>query len=256
MRTAKHLSTLLLGFEYLPLTDRLHAVLLKYAASCLTAGDMALWMGPGRKVLARVWERPTLALELFGVLSSLNWGGWKLLAQSQVLKTIPDLLDTHTEKALELLDALQKEKRLQGMDAQWKERLQIWVQTRLGGWTKGAEQVSSPSSASVLSTKWAQAKVLHYILGLSELLPSLGPILVTIVEATLSDADPRQEYEEQEYNSSWVLGSCLSCLSRRNRKEWEAQLDIVSWTATIVGKWAWSGYVLDGLMSLLNSTYV
>lgn len=213
-------------------------------------------MGPGRRVLARVWERPTLALELCGVLSSLNWGGWKLLAQSHVLKTIPDLLDTHTEKALELLDALQKEKRLQGMDAQWKERLQTWVQTRLGNWTKGIEQVCSVSCISVIFAESQQVKVLHYILGLSDILPALGPILVDIIDSTLSDADPRHEYEEQEYNSSWVLGSCMSCLSQRNRKEWEAKFDIVIWTATIVGKWAWSGYVLDGLVSLLNSTYV
>ena len=102
---------------------------------------MALWMGPGRKVIARVWERPTLALELCCVLSDLNWGGWKLLAMPQVIKAVPDHLDAHTEKALELLTALQAQKKLQ-VDAPWKQRLQTWFSQRLTSWTGSHEQVS------------------------------------------------------------------------------------------------------------------
>lgn len=106
---------------------------------------MALWMGPGRKVIARVWERPPLALELCCVLSDLNWGGWKLLAMPQVIKSVPDLLDTSTVKTLELLSTLQ-EKRLLQVDAPWKQRLQAWFSQRLAPWTGSPEQVSGQHS--------------------------------------------------------------------------------------------------------------
>lgn len=138
---AKHLATFLSRIETLPLTESLHEALLKFTAACLTAGDMALWMGPGRKAIVRVWERPALALELCCVLSDLNWGGWKLLAMPQVVKLVPDLLDTHTEKALELLSALQEDKRLQ-VDAPWRQRLQAWFSQRLSAWVGSPEQVS------------------------------------------------------------------------------------------------------------------
>ena len=138
--SAKHLTTLLSQFESLPLSDLLHEAVLKFATACLTAGDMALWMGPGRKVLARIWERPVLALELCTALSDLKWGGWKLLALPQIVKFVPDLLDSHTEKALELLSALQEARRLQ-VDAPWKQRLQAWFTQRLSSWTGAPEQV-------------------------------------------------------------------------------------------------------------------
>ncbi|EKM53531.1 uncharacterized protein PHACADRAFT_99272, partial [Phanerochaete carnosa HHB-10118-sp] len=138
--SAKHLTTLLSQFESLPLSDLLHEALLKFVAACLTAGDMALWMGPGRKVFVRIWERPVLALELCTVLSDLNWGGCKLLASPHVVKLVPDLLDSHTEKALELLSALQKEKKLQA-EASWKQRLQAWFTRQLSSWSRTPDQV-------------------------------------------------------------------------------------------------------------------
>ena len=97
-------------------------------------------MGPGRKVIARVWERPTLALELCSVLADLNWGGFKFLALPAVVKGVPDLLDAYTEKALQLLGTLQVEKRLQ-VDNAWKQKLQSWFSQRLAGWTGASEQV-------------------------------------------------------------------------------------------------------------------
>ncbi|GJE97349.1 DRIM domain-containing protein [Phanerochaete sordida] len=234
--SAKHLATLLSHFETLPLSDALHAALLKFAAACLTAGDMALWMGPGRKVLARVWARPALALELCAVLADLNWGGWKLLALPQVVKHVPDLLDTHAEKALELLSALQQAKRLH-VEAPWKQRLQAWFAERLAGWSGSSEQ----------------ALILYHAIALSDLLPALSPILVSIITATLAAESPRDEYEQRETNSAWVLGSCLACLARRNPTEWRAHADIAAWTTSLVAQWHWSGYALEGLVSLINA---
>lgn len=220
---------------------------------------MALWMGPGRKVLARVWARPRLALALCCVLSDLGWGGWKLLALPQVVKALPDLLDAgaHTGPALELLGAAQREKRLQ-VDAPWKARLQTWFERRLEGWVGDAEQVRVGTSIllGICAEMRFQAVVLHHAIALSELLPGLSPLLVGIVNATLKQEDPKADYDEHETNSSWIIGSCLACLARRNSTEWRGQVDIPAWTATIVEKWGWSGYALEGLVSLSNARHV
>ena len=107
------------------------------------AGDMALWMGPGRKVFERAWEeRPVLALELTGALSDMNWGGWKLIAQPHVLKRVLAALDTYTQKSLETLCALQTKGRLESTDAAWRGQLQAWVDTRFQQWSGSNEQVS------------------------------------------------------------------------------------------------------------------
>ena len=107
------------------------------------AGDMALWMGPGRKVFERAWEeRPILALELTGVLSDMNWGGWRLIAQPHVSKRILVVLDTYTQQALETLCALQRNGRLESTDAAWRERQQAWVDARFQRWSGSDEQVS------------------------------------------------------------------------------------------------------------------
>ncbi|KIP04980.1 hypothetical protein PHLGIDRAFT_25296 [Phlebiopsis gigantea 11061_1 CR5-6] len=233
--SAKHLATLLSHFQSLPFADRLHEALLKFSAACLTAGDMALWMGPGRKVVARVWERPTLALELSCVLSDLNWGGWKLLVMPHVVKSVPDLLDAYPEKALELLSTLQAEKKLQ-VDMPWKQRLQTWFSQRLVSWTGSHEQ----------------ALVLHHAVSLSDLLPGLSPLLVGILNAIDDAEDTHAEFEDHETSSSWVVGTCLSCLARRNPTEWRSHIDATAFTRRIVQKWGWSGYALDGLVCMIN----
>lgn len=110
------------------------------------AGNMALWMGPGRKVMECVWERPELALELCGVLSDLNWGGWKLIALPHVLKRTHILLQDHPRKTLELLSALHREGRLEPVDVVWRQRFQSWVDTRFTEWRGTQEQVCSYTS--------------------------------------------------------------------------------------------------------------
>ena len=140
---AKHLHALLSQFSTFPLSDQLHAPLLKFVVSCLMAGDMSLWMGLGRKVLERAWEeRPTLAMEMTGSLSELNWGGWKLLALPHVTKRVQSVLDVHPQKTLEWLGAIHKDGRLSTVDAAWKQGLQNWVDNRLTVWQGTEEQVS------------------------------------------------------------------------------------------------------------------
>lgn len=142
--SAKHLSAILSQLLLVPLTDRLHEAYLKLSASCLTAGDMALWMGPGRKVFERAWaERPALALHLTGVLLDLGWGGWQMIALPHLVKRTLDLLEADQEvmKVLEVLNAAYRDKKLAGVDERWKARLQKWVTTRFTKWEARDSQV-------------------------------------------------------------------------------------------------------------------
>ncbi len=104
---------------------------------------MALWMGPGRKVFERAWERPSFALDLCGTLSNLGWGGWKLIALPHVIRSVPQLLQSHPSKVLALLSILRNDGRLDGVDSAWKQRLQSWVDIRFREW-KGTEEQVSP----------------------------------------------------------------------------------------------------------------
>lgn len=156
--TPKSLSSLLSQFHRFPLTeDSLHVAILKFTTSCLTAGDMALWMGPGRKVFERIFECPILGLELCGVLSDLNWGGWKLLALPRVIKLLPSYLENHSEKSLELLVALVRQHRLDGVDTAWKQRIETWVNGRFSEWRQTDDQVM----ASYVYTRMYQALTQH-----------------------------------------------------------------------------------------------
>lgn len=137
----KQLGTLLTAYPTIPLTDALHASLLKLAASALTAGDMALWTAHARKVLDRSWARPLLGIELTGALSDLSWGGWKLVALPHVSANTHKLLESHPMETLELLAGLNREKRLGDMDVVWKQRFEAWVEKALVKWERSETNV-------------------------------------------------------------------------------------------------------------------
>lgn len=162
--TAKALSSLLSQFQKFPLSeDILHVAILKFTASCLTAGDMGLWMGPGRKVFEKIFECPTLGLELCGVLSDLNWGGWKSLALPRIMKLLPTYLDHHSDKSLELLVALVKGHRLDGIDVVWKQRVQTWVDGKFSDWNRTDVQVWPPTCKImiILNDELSRCSSLH-----------------------------------------------------------------------------------------------
>ncbi|KAI0782968.1 armadillo-type protein [Abortiporus biennis] len=237
--TAKHLSTLVSKIPSLPLSDEVHDSLLKFSLATLMAGDMALWMGPGRKVLEYVWnsDRPLLALELSGALSDLNWGGWKLIALPHILKHSLQLLKTYPSKTLELLCRLYSERRLEGVDSNWKRGLQNWVDERFQDWDR------------------SQDKALEYgqIIRISSLLPSVSPFIIRVVNSTLEIEDAVEDYNGSELNGSWLLGISLKALSSRPSVEWLSQVDLPNWTETIVTKWGWCGFTMEALVALISS---
>ncbi|KZT64878.1 hypothetical protein DAEQUDRAFT_769307 [Daedalea quercina L-15889] len=241
--SSKQLSTLLSHFPSLPLTALLHVAVLKFAISTLTAGDMALWTGPGRTVLSRAFEqRPALALELCGALAELAWGGWRLLALPLVLKHTGELLRVMPGKTLEVLAALEKAGRLErdAVDVVWRKRLADWVDERFGGWEFSEENVL----------------LLHGVVALSNHLPTIVPLLVSIVDSCLERAnlDPCTEYADSYVNSAWVIGACLDCLATRPVKEWSQLVDVSAWARTIVERWGWSSFALGGLVSAVHAS--
>ncbi|KAI0764301.1 armadillo-type protein [Trametes elegans] len=236
--THKQLSVLLAEYTRIPFTDALHASLLKFATSALIAGEMALWMAHGRRVLDRSWEYPVLGIELTGALSDLSWGGWKLVASQYVSANTHKLLESHPAQTLELLAALHREKRLADMDIVWKQRFQAWVEKTFASWDHSEQNV----------------RMLEHVLELSSLMPSLSKLLVQIVNQTLEKEDPRSEYETTYANSAWVIGTCSECLSRRSVAEWEGLVDVSAWTSRVVEKWGWSSRALEGIVSLVRTS--
>ncbi|KAI9063947.1 hypothetical protein FKP32DRAFT_1603293 [Trametes sanguinea] len=236
--THKQLSALLSEYPALPLTDKLHPSLLRFATSALTAGEMALWTAHGRKVLERSWERPLLGIELTGALSDLSWGVWKLVAAPYVSSNTHKILESHPAQALELLAALNREKRLNDMDIVWKQRFQAWVEKTFSSWEHTERNV----------------QMLEHVLELSSLLPGLAKLLVQIVNQTLKAENPRAEYESDYANSAWVIGACMQCISERPTSEWADAVDIAAWTTTVVEKWGWSSRALEGLTPLVRAS--
>lgn len=142
---SNHLSTILSQILLVTLTDELHESFLKLSVSCLIAGDMALWMGLGRRVFERAWsERPALALHMTGALLELGWGGWQMIALPHVVKMSLTLLeaDKETMQVLEVLSAAHWENKLAGVDERWTSRLHRWVTARFANWGSTESQVS------------------------------------------------------------------------------------------------------------------
>ncbi|KAI0262194.1 armadillo-type protein [Gloeopeniophorella convolvens] len=221
-----------------PLMGRssLEKSLLHACTSILVAGDMSLWMGAGRELVQQSWTNITFGARLCGVLSDLSWGGWKLLEVSNVVKHVPDLLDSNAEEGLALLSALHRSHRLKDMPIVWQQRIEEWVLNRFGSW------VVTP----------AKVKELHHVLQVSGLLPKISPLLFRIIESVLDAPDGDRDYQNDPANASWALGSCLKTLALRPTGEWAAQADLSSWTKKVLRKWAWSELVLAGLVEVLR----
>ncbi|KAI0316098.1 armadillo-type protein [Amylostereum chailletii] len=235
--SAKQLATVATQFPSLPLTPSLHNDLLYHATSVLVAGDMSLWMAAGRKIVEHSWGNTTFAMMLAGSLSDLKWGGWKLLELPYVLKKTPDLLVTDTSRTLALLASLHREQRLTDADANWRQKLDRWALSFLAGWTLTA----------------GNPQTLQHVLALSNILPSISPALVTIVEGLLRIEDVKTEHQATSINSTWILGSSLKTLAARKPTTWRDRVDARSWAEVVLAKWSWSELVMDGLVQVLEA---
>ena len=243
-------------------TQSLEPGLMKCVAALLTAGDMALWLGPGRKVLSHSWDVPAFGTSLHGALAEkeLGWGGWKFIGLQGVLKVSGAALASASAtdageglkmKMTALLAGLVRGGRIgeADVDAVWSERVGKWAEDRLTSWVMNMEQ---------------STEELNDILVLSPFIPSLHTHLIKIISYTLetsrTQVEIESEYEETHANSTWVLGSCLHGLAKMKKspdvKELGEKIGLAAWISKVVEKWAWSGWVLGGLAGVIKTWYV
>ncbi|EPQ55347.1 hypothetical protein GLOTRDRAFT_42472 [Gloeophyllum trabeum ATCC 11539] len=233
----KQISIILSHVAAIPLTESLQASLLKLTVAALIAGELSLSLGPGRKVVEQSLQHPPFALQLYGSLAELQWGGWKLIALPNLLKAAPDLLHKEPRRTAELLATLYKKGMLGEVDAGFKVKFGEWARAKLSSWQKSEEQVFELAS----------------ILALSGMIENMTELLVRLIEDTLAVQDPVADYEASYTNSSWVLASCMEALSKCRHSEWHQRVDLTLWTENVVQRWGWSEGVLGGMVSLIDA---
>lgn len=235
MLSAKHLSAIVLASLSIPIS--VHSSHLSFATSVLTAGDMSLWIGPGRKLVELSWLDALFGIKLCGVLSDLGWKGWKLVELPHVTKQTPQLLEGRSLDILELLATLHQAKRLEDADEVWIQQVQTWATSRFK--TEGSLQVEE----------------LQHILTMSGNMPSISKLLIKLINTTLDIPDDVQkDYRASPANKTWVLASCMKALAEQDTKTWVG-IDLHAWTQAVISRWYWSEHVLGALVSLIEARY-
>ncbi|KAI0060580.1 hypothetical protein BV25DRAFT_946008 [Artomyces pyxidatus] len=236
--SAKQLGTIASEILSIPMSAALSDSLLHVTVAVLCAGDMALWMGPGRKIVERSWQDTAFGIRLCGILSDLEWGGWKLLELPYVVKRTPQLLENNSQETLRLFSALHAVKRLNDTDRAWQQSVEGWAKTRLQNWTITEGSVEE----------------LQHILSLSSLFPSISPLLVKIIEHELDATNIEDDFRATPANATWAIGACMADLARRKPTTWSTLVDLRSWCERVLAKWNWSEAVLEGLVSLIGAS--
>lgn len=271
--TVKHLTALAACIPPL-LPAHAHAALVRLAAALLAAGDMALWLGAGRKILAASWEvsspapsdfdpgsgstpeqdagtaKCAFALALHGALAdpALAWGGWRAVGLPLVAHAItgsaaaPSLLDAEPRRFGAFLARLARAGRLgEGEGDAWAARLGRWVEARLAAWDAGAAGAVEELGVLLALARFAGAEA------------EVGGCLRGIVRRGL-DAGARADAD-----AAWVVGATLSALAAvwgRAGGADGAGAEVAEWVQRAAEKFAGSHIVLCGLVDVVNARYV
>lgn len=76
-----------------------------------------------------------------------------------------------------------------------------------------------------------------------------------IIDAGPNNDDPTDSSTNSFLHLSLILGTCMHVLAIRDTREWSDLIDVGTWTAQAVGKWAWSSDVLGGLLALAQARF-
>ncbi|KAF8589509.1 hypothetical protein K439DRAFT_362879 [Ramaria rubella] len=215
-------------------TDPKHVLMLGTAA--LMAGEMPIWMGPGRKFIEASWKNSAVGPKLSGALSDLHWGGWRLIELPFTLKYTLQSINIDPLPTLSLLATLSRSQRLDDVDEGWLARVAESVDVRLVAWNMSETDLQELAS----------------IVALSSILPSIGPGLVRIAEDTLDYVDPHatEELHNSDPLDAKVFGECAKALVQIPDHLWSQSVDVSSWISLAVKKWPKSQNVLNGLVAL------
>lgn len=97
-----------------------------------------------------------------------------------------------------------------------------------------------------------QVLELNELLKMTPILSVLAPVFITIVQKALKDASASQEQFRSTFaNSAWVLGSCLSAISRSAVRD---GYEVDTWAEEIINHWSWSEVVMRGIVDLIKAT--
>ncbi|KAG8773650.1 U3 snoRNP protein [Ceratobasidium sp. 428] len=190
-----------------------------YLIAALVAGDMAAWIGSGRRALDAVWKDPVEGLRVAGILSELGWGGWKSILLPHVLRRTPETLASSPTQTLLVLAHLYSAGQLD-VDPVWIARVGSDISKMLQNWNLGDDTTA-----------------LLNILTLSPLLPNAAPSVSRMI-ALLHTSKALHDV---------TLGAALRALAGLDDAAEEVgEIDLVE----MVKKWGWSESVMGALAEL------
>ncbi|QRW12832.1 U3 snoRNP protein Utp20 [Ceratobasidium sp. AG-Ba] len=187
-----------------------------FIVAALVAGDMAAWIGPGRRALDAVWQDPIEGMRIAAILSELEWGGWKSIVLPHVLRRTPGTLTTSPTRTLSVLAHLYSAGKL-AVDPVWVARVGSQVSDMLGNW-KVEDDITN----------------LVNILTLTPILPNAASRVSRIVGLLHTQGE-----------KDIALGAALRSLAGlKSVKRLDVDL------AEMVEKWSWSESVMGALVEI------
>ncbi|KAG9082647.1 U3 snoRNP protein, partial [Ceratobasidium sp. UAMH 11750] len=190
-----------------------------YIVAALVAGDMAAWIGPGRRALDVVWQNPAEGMRIAAILSELGWGGWKSMVLPHILRRTHETLASLPTQTLSVLAHLYSEGQLD-VDPVWIARVGSDVSTMLQNWNVGDRTTD-----------------LLNMLTLSPILPNAVPGVSRII-GLLHAAGKAEDV---------ALGAALRALAGLDdAAEGAGNIELVG----MVKKWGWSNGVMDALVGI------
>ncbi|KAG8720081.1 U3 snoRNP protein [Ceratobasidium sp. 395] len=190
-----------------------------YLVAALVAGDMAAWIGPGRRALDAVWKDPVEGMRVAAMLSELGWSGWKSMLLPHVLRRTPETLASSPAQTLSVLAHLCSAGQLD-VDPAWIARVGSDISTMVQNWNLGDNTTE-----------------LFNILTLSPLLPNVAPSVSRIIALL----------HTSKALSDITLGAALRTLAGLDGAAGEVRgIELVE----MVKKWGWSENVMGALVEL------
>ncbi|KAF8608156.1 hypothetical protein BDV93DRAFT_486731 [Ceratobasidium sp. AG-I] len=201
---------------------RTQSAIQTYVAAALVAGDMAAWIGPGRRALECVWKVPIEGMRLAAVLSELGWGGWKSMLLPHVLRRTPETLVASRSQTLSVLAHLHAAGQLE-VDAVWTARVGSDVVGMLKGWNVGDDTTD-----------------LLNMLALAPLLPGAAAGVVRVIAALHSGKG----------TDDVALGAGIKVLGGLEGAEEALREEPSLSLEGLIERWWWSESVMSGLENL------